>query len=258
MAAQLKLVRLADFAADVDSVDLLASGYSLRADGYQPVVAPIGARSVHESITLELQGTSVDDLASMVQDIDEKIKQLQWWLDNPTVEQYQIWLRVQADGESSPRQAQILNIEPASRVNLFSTIDTTEYYITEYQFGIERTALWEHPYAYPATTAKTNLNCIGGMVELSETINGDIPARLARFDFKSNAAGQDFGKFWAGWRTSRFGTVGNFEPVWSLSDGAPETDTTSGADATAYNGNALTCTFATVATLVERAYIKVG
>lgn len=88
MACSIQLVRLNDFAADIDSIDLSANGYSLDRDGYFPVVAPIGAKSVHEVITLKLQGTSKDDLAAMTQEIDEKIKQVQWWIDDPGVERY--------------------------------------------------------------------------------------------------------------------------------------------------------------------------
>lgn len=258
MTVQLKLVRLNDFVADIDSVDLLASGYLLAANGYQPVVAPIGAKSVYETITLELQGSSTDDLASMVQDIDEKIRQVQWWIDNPGVERYQVWLRVQVDEESSPRQAQIISIQPADRVNVFSTVDTSEYHITEYQIGIERTPFWEHPYPYPSTTAITALSSCGGIAEMSETINGDVPARIAVMDPTPNGAAQ-FGEYWIGFKSNRFGNPAKFEPVWSLSDSIYlDTDTSSTADATAVNGNKLVCTFGTDETLTQRTITRIN
>jgi hypothetical protein len=169
-----------------------------------------------------------------------------------------VWLRVQLNNESLPRQAMLLDVVPPQQVRVFNPTEINGNYIGEYTLGITRTAYWEDPYPYPTTTEKTALNCIGGMVELSETINGDIPARLARVDFKTGAS-QNFGTFWAGWRTSRLETGGNLNPVWSLADGGNfDTDTTAGADATAYNGNALTCTFDTVTTLLERVVIRVS
>lgn len=175
MAAMLKLVRLQDFAADIDTVDLLSGGFSLAADGYAPVVAPIGAKSVHESITLTLKGASTDDLALMVQDIDRKVKECQWWIDSPDLERYQVWIRVQMDGETYTRQAQILNIEPPNKVNEFTKQETGDYTIIEYTIGIERTPFWEQPYSYPTTTALNNMDILGGTATLSETINGDVP-----------------------------------------------------------------------------------
>lgn len=259
MAAMLKLVRLNDFTADIDTVDLLSGGFSLAADGYAPVVAPIGAKSVHETITLTLKGTSTDDLAFMVQDIDRKIKECQWWIDDPGVEKYQVWLRVQMDGETYTRQAQILNIEPANKVNEFTKQETNDYTIVEYTIGIERTPFWEQPYSYPNTTSKTALNVLGDMVQLSETIQGDVPARLAKVSINQNDVQSQVNLYWAGWKTSRFGNPANFTPVWSLNlSSYLGTDTSASADTSAYNGNKVVCTFGTDATLISRAVISVG
>ncbi len=259
MTAILKLVRLDDFAADVDSIDLLSGGFSLAANGYAPAVAPINAKSVHETITLTLQGTSTDDLALMVQEIDRKIKQVQWWIEDSNVERYQVWLRVQMDEESNPRQAQLVNIEPSQKVNEFTTQETADHTIVEYQIGIERTPFWEQPYPYPSTTQLSNVNVIGGVATLAEVIHGDVPARLLRLGAFKNDASAGLSNFWYGWKTSRFGTKVNFVPVWSLALGSGrDTDTTVVADATAYNGDKITCTFATVTTLLQRTVITVA
>lgn len=252
MAAQLKLVRLNDFAADIDTVDLLSGGFSLASNGYTPVVAPIGAKSVQESITLNLKGTSSDDLAFMVQDIDRKIKECQWWIDDAGVERYQVWIRVQMDGETYARQAQLLNIMPSNKVNEFPTWDTSEYSITEYQFGIERTPFWEQPYSYPNTTAKTGLNVIGGYTQLSETINGDVPARLAKLSMSPESSAIH-GDYYIGFKSSRFGNPANFIPVWSLKDGHfYPIDTSTTSDSSAYSGTRVTCDFSGIATRRRR------
>jgi hypothetical protein len=255
MTVTLKLVRLDDFAADIDSINLLSGGFSLAGNGYAPVVAPIGSTSVHETITLNLRGTSTDDLALMVQEIDAKIKQVQWWLDDPSVERYQVWLRVQMDEESSARQAQLLNIEPPEKVNIFTTQETSDHEIVEYMFGLERTPFWEQPYPYPTTTDKSSINSISGSATLSEMIHGDVPARLAKFLFITDNG--EYNKFWLGWRTSRFGTIANFVPVWSLKDGTGGIDTNTAGDGSAYSSTKLNCTFASDATLIQRCFMSV-
>lgn len=260
MARQLKLVRLTDFSADIDSVDLFADGIMLAVDGYLQAVAPIGANSVHESITLQLTGTSKDDLAAITQDIDAKIKQVQWWLDNPSVERYQVWLRVQLDNESQPRQAMILNIEPASSVRVFNPVEINSNYIGEYQIGITRTPYWEMPYTYPTTTNPDYVSPLGGMTQLKETINGDVPARLARLTISEVTDTFDASDFWIGFKSNRFGDPANFVPVWSLDKGSmvSSSDSSVVADATAYDGNKVRCTFATKPTPYFRCYVRVG
>lgn len=256
MACSIKFVLTNDFIADIDALDLMTGGYSLADDGYLPTSAPDGVSSVHEVITLKLQGTSKDNLAALTQDLDEKVKQVGWWLNNPGVERYLVWIRVQLDGETYPRQAQILDILPPDSVRVFTAEEHMNNYIGQYSIAFERTPFWEDPYTYPSTTAKTGINSIGGTVVLSETIYGDVPARLARIDFKSAATIYDH--FWIGWRTSRFGTTANFVPVWSLKDGSGGgTDTNTTSDSSAYSGTRLTCTFGSTATLVERCYMTV-
>lgn len=259
MARQLKLVRLDDFISDIDSIDLFAGGYSLAEDGYTPMVAPLGATSVHEVITLKIQGSSKDNLATLIQAVDAKIKQVQWWLDDPGIERYQVWLRVQQDNETNARQAQIVNILPPDKIRVFQPEEYNNNYIGEYSIGIERTPYWEAPYTYPTTTGMDNLNIIGGTATLSETINGDVPARLARLTVVTDSSSGRVSDFWAGWKTSRFGASANFIPVWELHNGAEmDVDTTAVADATAYDGTKITTTFSADATLILREKILVS
>lgn len=258
MACLLKLVRLNDFAADIDELDLLSGGFGLAADGYMPVAAPYGAQYVDEPLTLKITGTSKDDLASKIHSLDEKIKQVQWWMENQGVERYQVWIRSQLDNESLPRQAMLADIRPPDKVRIYNPVEINSNYIGEYTLGITRTAYWEDPYPYPTTTDVNGLNIIGGAATLSETINGDVPARLARLTVIGNndpitGFAEVFTDFWAGWKTSRFGVVANFVPVWPLDKGAPvDTDTSEVADGTAYDGTKVTTSFATVSSLILR------
>lgn len=247
MARQLKLVRLDDFIADVDDIDLLADGFDLAVDGYLPAVAPIGAKSVNEVITLKLQGTSKDDLAAMTQEIDEKIKQVQWWIEAPGVEKYQIWLRAQLDNETYPRQAQVLNIRPPDKVRVYNPPEINANWIGEYQIGIERTPFWEQASTGLSEETHTGIVSVGGMTALSNPVVGDVAARLLNFNALASSSGsgtKELDDFWVGIKTDRFGTPANFEPRWLLHDASTlASDTTSQADAAAYDGNTLVCDF---------------
>lgn len=258
MACLLKLVRLNDFAADIDELDLLSGGFGLAADGYMPVAAPYGAQYVDEPLTLKITGTSKDDLASKIHSLDEKIKQTQWWIENQAVERYQVWIRSQLDNESLPRQAMLTDIRPPDKVRVYNPVEINANYIGEYTLGITRTAYWEDPYPYPNTTAITALSSCGGMAQMSETINGDVPARIASLDPTPNGSAQ-FGEYWIGWKSDRFGNPANFQSTWSLRKSIyKDTDTTSTADATAVDGNRVTCTFSADATLIQRTITQVN
>lgn len=269
MVCALSLVRRDDFVSDVDSIDLFANGIELADEGYHPVVAPLGAASVTEAITLKLKGTSKDDLASIVQTIDAKIRQVQYWLDDPGVEKYQVWIRSQLDNESNPRQAMIISIHPPTAIRVYNPTEIQANYIGEYTLGIERTPFWESASTLMTEETHTNIGSVGGMTAFSSPVLGDVSARMVNLNIISNSGGSGdkiFDDFWIGVKTDRFGTPANFVPVWSLaSAGWKQTDVTSGAVSGSYSGNALTCTFAHVGAgdgtaydLYPRAVIEIG
>lgn len=239
MAMTLKLVRLTDSAADIDSVDLTSGGYTLAFNGYQPTVAADGTTSVNEVITINVHGSSVDNLATLVQALDNKIRQAGWWIDNPTVERYQVWLRVGLDGETNTRQAMLLRIEPPDKLPMFNRLAENSNLIVGYTFGIERTPFWEDPYAYPTTTARTGVSMLGGKATLAETINGDVPARIAEIAIVPSGVSNEL---YFGWRSSRLGTIANLTSIWRIVDAAVTNAlyTSTSGDGTAYSGSHLT------------------
>lgn len=252
MGCSIKFVRRTEFLADIDYIDFSADGYSLANDGYSQVVAPIGAKSVNEVITLKLQGTSKDDLASMTQEVDAKVQQVQWWIENSSIERYQVWIRVQLDGETNSRQAMLLNIKPPDRVRVFTPMEINANYIGEYAIGVERTPFWEEGNPTYASRTYSGLNSIGGMTTLTDAIDGDASARLLSLYANASGAGTgNLNELWVGIKTDRLvDTPSNFQPVWALHDaGWTETDTTSTADATANDGTALVCDFTLVSLL---------
>lgn len=260
MACVLTLVRRDDYISDVDEIDLLAGGYSLATDGYLPVVAPLGAQSVYETITLKLQGTSKNDLASLTQALNDKIRQVQWWLEEPGVERYQIWIRSQLDGESYQRQAQILNIQPPEKVMIYNPVEINANWIGEYTIGIERTPFWED--ADPAYTEETYnaLSTLGGASALAAAVDGDVSARMVNINaICANTGSKKLVDFWFGIKTDRFGTPGNFVPLWELNDASwTATDVASTADAEASSGTALLCDFSNSELLVKRVIMTVA
>lgn len=261
MTRQLKLVRLDDFISDIDSLDLLSGGFTLARDGYQPKACAMGDTSAVETLTLQIQGTTQDDVASKLHSLDDKIKQACWWADDPGVERYQVWLRVQLDNESYPRQAQIIKITPPDKVKIFTPEEFNGNWLGQYILGIERTPWWEMPYPYPTTTAKTGINAIGGTATLSETIHGDVPARLSKLEVYPPDSISPNSDYWLGWKSNRFGVAANFQPVWDLKDAISlslSADTSVVVDASARSGSKLTCTFGTTATLSKRCTSGLG
>lgn len=242
MAMTLKLVRLDDFISDIDSVDLTSGGYSLALNGYQPTVAADGDYSVSESITINIQSTSVDALATLVQALDTKIKQVGWWLNDQGVEKYQVWLRVGLNGESNTRQAMILSIRPPDKLPLFNRMIDNNNLLAQYTFAFERTPYWE---GAPITeVAKTGLSALGGTAAMSAAVNGDVPARLQRVKIACGSELAIVSNVWIGFKTSRFGTAANFVPRWGLSGGIYGDDTSSASDSTSSTGARVVTTFA--------------
>lgn len=255
MARQLKLVRLDDFTGDIDSLDLFANGYDVAADGYMPVVAPLGDRTVYESITINLQGTSKDNLSALTQGLNDKIYQVQSWINNPEIERYKVWIRLQLTGETYPQQAQIVSIKPPDRVNIFTPTETIDNYIGKYTIGIERTAFWEA--SSPIDEAFSSIGMLGEKRTFSGQVAGDVPARLPKVTFYNFDSGNLNGG-WIGFKSSRFVTdPENFIPNWPLNLSANMNNTSDVVDSTAVNGHKMTCTFSgeTNPTLLDRAIV---
>lgn len=258
MGCFIQLVRLDDTSGDIDSIDFSANGYSLAVDGYFPAVAPIGAKFVEEVITLKLQGTSKNDLAAMTQEINEKVKQVEWWIAGGPAERYQVWIRVQQENETYPRQAQLLNIVPPDKVRLFTPEEISDNYIGAYSIGIRRTPFWED--LTPTTTGSplSITGNIGGIVQWGSTVVGDVPARLQELTLGVTMGSSALpAQAWIGFKSNRFGNATNFVPYWALSLAAYKSaDTTTSTDG---NGrNIVQCSFSTSATMTKRAMLQVN
>lgn len=252
MAALLKLVYTADFQADQASLDLLdfASGFTLAENGWIPKVATGNQESIIETLTLYVSGQTQDNIASSIHTLEDWIKKVNFSHDS--VAPYQVWLRAQDTFETLPRQAMVLEmsgliLDPHPTLNFDVKLSNNNYMVTQYVLTIRRTPFWEDTSGH--VTSLTGINCIGGSSVLGASIYGDVPARLRGNEFVPQADGTAYYQnYWAGFRTSRFGVLANFKSVWSLDlSSTLSADTTVAADATAYDGNKLTCAFTTTA-----------
>lgn len=245
MAAVVKLVRRRDFSSDISSLSLLGytDGFQLPLRGWVQTVASSDAE-VAEAMTLYVKGSSHNDLATKLQSLDDKIREVGWYVDS--VERYGVWLRVQMSDEGGARQALITSMRCEPSVSFYGPLVAPGNFVRGYNLALERTPWWE---SLVHNTATIPLNCTGGSGDYSDpiTVAGTIPARIARTRFLGVSGSGPLYEFWLGFRTDRFGDRANLETVWDLGEfGGGSNDTTTDiADATAHNGYRAQCTFGT-------------
>lgn len=252
MAVQVKLVRREDqaiTASDISSISLLSNtdGFDLEYyDGWtQTVPQGMTPGNLTETFNLIAKGTSHDNLASKLQGMDDKLKETEWYWDDPT-ERYGVWLRAQLTGETYARQALIRRGEGQPGESFYGPYVDRSYTCRRYALALERLPWWEDTSIYPT---EINSLSFGGNAISHGTIKGDIPARPAITEIEATTA---LDEFWLGFRTARLGTVTNFQVTWDCEDGTMLiADTTAG-------GTYTTTTFATDATMASRFYVKIS
>jgi len=223
MAAQLKLVRRADGSAteeDIGSISLLDNTDGLDLDymnGWTPAVASgMKPGPVIETMTLVSRGDDTDDLASNRQALDDKLKEIEWYWDDPT-ERYGIWLRAQLKNETYARQTLIRRANAQwGGDSVYGPFVEDAYTDRACTFGLERLPFWEDTGLTGHTSEITDPSFTGGTMDYG-TVKGDVPARLYRLEVGD--ADTDIEEFWIGFRTARLGTIANLEPVWQCDDG---------------------------------------
>lgn len=268
MALQLKLVQRSDFTADVDDLDLLSfnEGFSTLEDGILPAVG-VGDQPIDEVITVMAQGTSIDNLAVVLNTLEDKEQQILQYNDSEA-QKYGVWLRTQLYGESYARQTLLRFLQHKPITSIYNCTAEKEYLAQQYQVALKRMPWWEAIESRDYTPG-TDVSCVGGTIDYTTyaggpgSVIGTLPARLAKMAFHGSATGGGpLYKFWAGFRTDRYGTRANFVPAWHIHD-CPirDNDTLLAADvadATAVGGFRATTTFATVTTLLRRVTARVG
>ena len=268
MAAQLKLVKREDLTGDINTIDLLdgTNGFVLAQNGWQPNTPDklLGMyATIQEALTLRATGTTQDNLATVLQALTAKKLQSEWYQSE--LERYGVWLRVQYDTETNPRQAFIKAIRHRQQGDLFDPLTRYGYKINEYILGIERVGLWE-AISYLNYAYTTNFIPLGAKIDYTTyggspgVVTGDVPARPAFMELYTPLAQDHFFEAWVGFRTNRFGDRSLFQSTWALRKGTViDADTTGGttnADATALAGYKTVTTFATLPGLTQRVKMR--
>ena len=258
MAVQVTLVRTYDFAAGQDQTFLslldYTDGFSLAYDGWQQVVASDRDDRVAEALTLHARGDDHDDLAGILQALDDRIEQAGWHEDS--IERYGIWLRAQLEDETNIRQALVTSAS-LGPMTLMARPASPGNFLRRYSLALERMPWWEANVW--DLYSELGISCLGGMSSYG-TVYGNKPARIARTRFEGSTSGgpgagdEGLYEFWMGFRTDRFGDQTNFVPVWDIGEANDSTaynDTTSVADGSAYGGYLWRCTFGDESLLIR-------
>jgi len=245
MTEELSLVLRDDFSSDIDELDLMPL---IARDGYMQAIAREDEESVDEVITLNVPGTSHDDLATMVQAIDEMVRRVK--LAKNPVERYSVWLRVKMNNETNARQALVLEAR-RGKARVRSMFARHENILDEYQIGITRRE-WESPTVldYDWVSGSAFFSLVGGMWDYTTysgspgSVPGDTPARLALTSFFGPGGGAPaIERIWIGFRSDLYGDRTRFEPAWDTALGTLENDTVPMTDPTARSGTRTQCTF---------------
>lgn len=222
MAAQLKLREQArNEGATLSTLDLYANaaGFTIARGGWSPGVIPDGAVSIEEVITLHVFGSSHDDLATKVQNLKAKILAVAHRARTVSPI-YEMWVIDQLPNETGARKASLFDARFEVRDSLHGPTVSPGNHIQECSLILVR----GHWSADRSRLQPSGLSTLGGSDNYG-VIPGDVPARLSILRWVGeNGGGGPFYEFWTGFRTSRFGTVANFVPVWECEDGTLGTD----------------------------------
>ena len=252
MAVQILLARREDTAAvasDVSSISLLSNtdGFDLEYyDGWtQAVPQGLTPGNLAETLNLIVTGSDKDDLAANLQGLDDKLKETEWYWDEPT-ERYGVWLRAQLTDEKYARQALIRRGEGQPGESLYGPYTDRGNVMRRYALGLERLPWWEDTTGESYSPGAMDYG--GETKEVGNTV-GDVPSRIAWMSLAS--ASGDLDEFWLGFRTNRLvSDRTNFKQKWECEAGTMLiADTTAG-------GTYTTTTFATDATMASRFYVK--
>lgn len=208
MAEQFLLVKTYDFEADQNYVDLNnnTDGFKISYQGWVPQVTPDREGRIHEALSLRVNGTALDHIATNLQKLADKAEETRMF-HNDGVENYAVWFRVQLAGETNGRQSLVYEIqhEPASSALDYSLRRYNHW--NNYTLGITRAPWWEGTAI--GTVSASNVSMFGGAFSYG-TVHGDLPARLARVKFQPGTVPGGsceiwpFGQFWLGFRSNRY------------------------------------------------------
>lgn len=248
----LQLVKRKDAdSTDIDSVDLMSLPIELQYDGWQQATPQLqGQSSVDDVITLLMNAGNDNALATALQSIDSKVKQIQWAQDplNPVG----VWLRSKLSGESNTRQSFILSGQRSPGLTITDPLAYSNV-LQEYRLGLTRMPVWENVLA--STLGGSAISANGGLISYS--VAGDAHARVATVKLVGDGA-HIYNEVWLGAKSDRYGVnPSNFVPFCSLV--AIDVDSSETADTSTIGGvQKCVTTFGTVTTMLDRAAASVS
>jgi len=240
------------------SYDIQAGGTGIYLVDWIPAIAEQDENgnwphSVYESLTFNIPASSHDNLSTHIQKL-HTILTLAQDFDGESTDITPVYLRDQLANETFSRQAVIRRGSARFDQGWHRPPISPGNFLPSGTLAIERSPFWENDSA--SNTGAGDIHSIGGTWDYgsSETIVGDVPARIEKFAFDSNTgSGNVIYEVWAGFRTNRYGNRDNFLPLWQCKDGTTVTDTSLVADAATYNANtAAQCDFATNTAMAVR------
>lgn len=267
MAEQLALVKTYDFESDQGTVSLLSNtdGFDVAYQGWAPNVTPARGEFVNQAITLRVQGTSTDHIATNLQKLADKAEECRLYYANGARD-YAVWFRVQFYGETKGRQTLVKEIqhEPASSV--YDVALRNAYHWNKYTLGISHHPWWEGT-ANGSITA-SSVNAIGGTATVATVIKGDLPARMAQVKITSNTGTIfPYGRAWLGVKSSLYSPAGSAITYWSFASPADTayrfraagTEAIFGtADSTAQAGSAMVIPYGLTSDAIYADFIGLG
>lgn len=181
MTDKLQLVKTYDFQSDAGTVSLLdfTDGFNVAYQGWTPGQSEDDVSLVQEALTVRVEGTSINHIASNIQKLSE-MKRVVSNYKNMMGEQYGVFFRVQIEGETEARQSFVHTLEQQPASSVYDASLRRSYHWNRYTIGIEREPYWEDV-AVSGTITKTGISIHGGTF-FYEPIYGDYHSRIAKID----------------------------------------------------------------------------
>jgi len=233
----------------VDSMDMLnfAQGFELAEGGWVQQVPAGDNVTLIETLNFRVRAISQDDLAAHLQVLDDWITRVNYY--KSMAMRTAVWLRVQVNQESQPRQALVTAMQYAISESAFGTLWADSRFIGNLTIVLERSAFWEEINYHTEDVSAENYK----LSVLSAAIGGDVSARVYNSGLIEMGVSNEQNTAWLGFKDDRYFDPVNFtpyRPLFAYAAGVG-TDATFIDDADAIVTKALQITFAT-ATLVQR------
>lgn len=229
----------------VDSMDLLnfANGFELAEGGWVQQVPAGDNVTLIETLNFRVRATSQDQLATRLQVLDNWITRVNYYQSKAM--RTAVWLRVQVNQESQPRQALITRMQYAISESAFGAYWADSVFIGNLTIVLERSAFWEE--ITPQSEALGNAENYT-LDTLAAVTSGDVPSRIWYASCDATQSDRQ-NTLYFGYKNDRYYNPANFSPRRSLNayEAGVGTGGAFGSDVNTTGGKRLRVTFGTAA-----------